>query len=688
MDKQNNVPVKKKAGQKKLKNSTEKHPDIDIKENWIRDFDPEILDILLKDQSSGKNIIWATDIYAEKGFAYECDKEITPELITGKLGQVIRPRIEKSKKEQKIRIKDKAEVFTPSWICNEMNNHLNDEWFGKKNVFNKSIDKTWKITKRKITFPKGQTWQDYVNLRVLEISCGEAPFLVSRYDTTTGEWLYVHDRIGALDRKLRVVAENTTCEKDWFEWALNAIKATYGYEWQGDSLLIARENILVSFEDFYKEKFQKKKAPKKYLKEVAQILSWNIWQMDGLKYVIPYSCMKTFALQECMFEQKEKIPCPGCARNDNSQHTGIYAKIMNWQTNKAIKFFKGEKRMKFDFVIGNPPYQEMNINNKMSRSVYPDFVRAAKKISTTFSLIMPARWMSGESGPYKETRGFIDEMIQGNHIKSFHLYPNSSELFSNVDIKGGVCFFVYNQNYSKDEVNYTLCNYGNIQQARVSFREAENIIIRFPELVSILKKSRNRSSGSMKTLVSSWNPFGFVSDLFIKNNEKVRRISETKQFDDDYLIYGLIKNKRTSRYIPHDALKKNVQAATRWKVFIPRANGSGAFGEVFSTPIIGTPMMICTDTFLQVGEFDIEIEARNLLKYVKTKYFRAMIGIKKTAVFNYKDCFEFIPLQDFTENSDIDWSKSVHEIDLQLYKKYGLNENEIAFIESHVKEMN
>ena len=343
--------------------------------------------------------------------------------------------------------------------------------------------------------------------------------------------------------------------------------------------------------------------------------------------------------------------------------------------------------MKFDVVIGNPPYQEMNENNKMSRSVYPDFVVSAKKISEIASLVMPARWMSGENGPYRETQGFIDKMLEGDHIKSFDLYPNSTDLFNNVDIKGGVCHFVWDKNYSNEEVNYTLCENGSKKNAKISFRIADNIIIRFPELISILKKSRNLFQFSMKTKVSSRNPFGFVSDLFVKNNEGVSRISENKEMDNDYLIHGLLKGKRVTRYIPNFELKKNIEGAKAYKVFLPRANGSGTFGEVFSTPMIGKPMMICTDTFLQVGEFKNLLEAENLLKYVKTKYFRAMMGIKKTAVFNYKDCFEFVPLQDFTSKSDIDWSKSIHEIDMQLYKKYGLDDNEIKFIETHVKEM-
>ena len=347
----------------------------------------------------------------------------------------------------------------------------------------------------------------------------------------------------------------------------------------------------------------------------------------------------------------------------------------------------GGDRMKFDAVVGNPPYQEMNDNNKMSRSVYPDFVRISKRVGKKSSLVIPARWTSGESGPYKETKDFIAEMINGDHLKKFILYPNSLDLFRNVDIKGGICFYLFDNDYSKDEIDYTLIENGIYKQSMMSFREAENIIIRFPELVSILKKSRNASSDSLKTLVSSRNPFDFVSDLFEKNNEGVSRISEEKICEDDYAVYGLLKLKRVIRYIPNAELKKNVQGAQLYKVFLPRANGSGVFGEVFSTPIIGTPMTVCTDTFLQVGQYDNMTEAENLLKYIKSKYFRTMVGIKKTAVFNYKDCFEFVPVQDFTSHSDIDWSKSLAEIDKQLYAKYDLNEEEIDFIETRVKTM-
>jgi len=651
---------------------------IDVLEQDIQNLSPYLLKILLQDKTTGHYIRWACDEYAAHGEDYTAEKEIFPALITGANTKIIQPRVAKSKEAQKSRTRKSAEVFTPSWICNEMNNLCDEEWFGRKDVFNTTCGHGWTASTGKIQFGENKgkkpEWQKYVDSRRLEITCGEAPFLVSRYDTTTGEVLPPEKRIGLLDRKLRVINENTTGEDEWFFWARRAYEATYGYEYQGDNLLLARENLLLTFRDNFFRHWQKQPSVQQ-LKQIANIIAWNVWQMDGLKECAPFG-----KADEAQFELFDDLP---------TLNFPIICRVQNWRSKKVYNFrdLKGEKAMKFDVIIGNPPYQEVNNSNKMSKSVYPDFVKSAKIISEKFSLIMPARWMSGENGPYRETQGFIDEMLDSNHLKSFCLYPNSSDLFNNVGIKGGVCYFLWDKGYSEDEVHYTLYENGTKKEAKLSFKIAENIIIRFPELISILKKSRNLSDGSMKTLVSSRNPFGFVSDLFVKNNEGVSRISENKISSDDYLVHGLLGGKRVIRYIPNSSLKKNIEGAKAYKTFLPRANGSGTFGEVFSTPMIGTPMMICTDTFLQVGAFNNLTEAQNLLNYIKTKYFRAMVGIKKTAIFNYKDCFTFVPLQDFTDKSDIDWSKPIPEIDKQLYAKYGLSEEEISFIETRVKPM-
>ena len=313
---------------------------VDIKENRILALDSTLLNILLKDNSSGKNIIWATDDYTQYDETYTKDRQITMFSVTGKNGTIIKPRVEKTKQEQLTRVRDKAEVFTPSWICNKQNNLIDNAWFGRKNVFNVEQEKMWTATQEKITFPTedGKTWQDYVKANRLEISCGEAPYLASRYDTVSGNTIPVKERIGLLDRKLRVVSENVDSEQEWYEWAKQAAKSVYGYEWQGDNILIARENLLFTFSDYYEDKFNKKPS-KDWLREIAEILSWNIWQMDGLKFVIPNSCKHGTETEAFLWgdETHEEV-CEGCKKNNPKKHNGIYCYVMDWETNKKVKF--------------------------------------------------------------------------------------------------------------------------------------------------------------------------------------------------------------------------------------------------------------------------------------------------------------------------------------------------------------
>lgn len=266
---------------------------VDISEtSWFRQT-PTLMELLLKDHTTQKNIFWATDSYASKGKGYKFFDEITIERITGENEGIIRPRCIKSKEEQTQRTKDKAEVFTPSWICNKQNNLIDNAWFGRENVFNKEIDEennahSWIPSSSPIVFPeeKGRGWKDYVRDTRLEITCGEAPYLTSRYDTITGEYIPIANRIGLLDRKLRIVSENMDTSGDWLEMAQEAYKNTYGYDWQGDNVLLARESLLMTFIENYIEKFGNSPM-KKSIEYIAYIVSWNIWQMDGLKFCLP-----------------------------------------------------------------------------------------------------------------------------------------------------------------------------------------------------------------------------------------------------------------------------------------------------------------------------------------------------------------------------------------------------------------
>ena len=278
---------------------------------------PEVVETLLLDHTTGRNIFWATHDYEELGSEYSYHSPILPHLVTGERGRVIRPRVLKSKEEQTGRAKEMAEVFTPSWLCNAQNNLVEEAWFAEK----------------------GKSWQDYVRTTVLEISCGEAPYLVSRYDATTGEPVPIEKRIGLLDRKLRLVSENTETNGDWLDWAQTAYKNTYGYEWQGDNLLIARENLLLTFMEYYEAKFHKQPLPKS-INYIAYIISWNLWQMDGLKGVVPGSCRDgvTEKIMTLFGEEEQTINCPGCQQDDIRRHNGTYCLIKDWGANKKIRF--------------------------------------------------------------------------------------------------------------------------------------------------------------------------------------------------------------------------------------------------------------------------------------------------------------------------------------------------------------
>jgi len=257
------------------------------------------------------------------------------------LTSIIKPRVEKSKEEQQKRIRGKAEVFTPSWICNKQNNLVDNAWFGRDNVFNIETENGWETIYDKVEFPDslGKTWQDYVKAKRLEITCGEAPYLTSRYDAITGSIIPVKDRIGLLDRKLRIVSENVNDEQEWYKWAKIAVQNSYGYDWQGDNVLLARENLLYAFAEAYEDKFEVPAIPE-YLIDIAKVLSWNIWQMDGIKYVVPNTCHDIVESKLTIFgEELTTSKCPGCTKGDHGQHNGIYARTYDWVDNHSIEFY-------------------------------------------------------------------------------------------------------------------------------------------------------------------------------------------------------------------------------------------------------------------------------------------------------------------------------------------------------------
>ena len=290
---------------------------IDISEENIRNSMPEILDILLIDRTTTtpkkiNNIIWANDNYQKYGVKqYAPTAQITAELITGAMDDLIKPRALKSNDLKKERTKSKAEVFTPSWIVKKQNDAVDE------NYIDDFLEK-------------------YVSRKWLEITCGEAPYMVSRYEMETGELIPIEDRVGFVDRKLRRINKEVSDKAEWQRLVELAYQSSYGFEWSGDSLLLARENLLYTYRDYYVDKWEEEPLLSLFLR-IANIISYNVFQMDGLKYIIPLSerieRIENYQLSlfdDEISEEFEVIP-------------GKRVKIMNWETNKMEYFDKGLK---------------------------------------------------------------------------------------------------------------------------------------------------------------------------------------------------------------------------------------------------------------------------------------------------------------------------------------------------------
>ena len=674
---------------------------IDILENRVLKETPGLLEVLLKDHTTQQNIFWATDSYAELGDGFRWHDSITVAAITGEHGGVIMPRVMKTRDEQQRRVKQMAEVFTPAWLVNKMNNAADEVWFGRQNVFNVPTEEGWIPTEEPVMMPKGKSWHDYVLATRLEITCGEAPFLTSRYDMISGVSIAIKTRMGMLDRKLRIVNEHCTGD-EWTRWALLALGSVYGFEWQGDNLLLARESLLASFSESYEQQFGHK-ADRATLMLAAEIIAWNVWQMDGLKGVVPASCRETRIMETDFFGETKVTsvsPCPGCEHDDITLHNGMRCCLRRWLpsetmtpnhfdynyteiiTKKYKTYHKNKYLMKFDFVIGNPPYQEETVGTS-DTPVYDRFMDASFVVSKKALLITPARFLFNAG---KTPSVWNKKMLNDEHFKVLDYYPVSDKVFSNTDIKGGVAVTYRDETQKLGPIG---------------------VFTTYPELNSIYKKvTSNMEQGGLTDLFYMQNKFK-LNTLYadypqykniIGSEGKERRLTaailyqldvftETQEKDEDVAIIGVINNKRVKRYIDRKYLDLEKTNLNKWKVLVPKSNGSGVLGEVLSTPLIAEPTMGYTQTFLGIGAFDNESEAQAAYKYIISKFARTMLGVLKITQDNPPEKWKYVPLQDFTNHSDIDWTKSVHEIDLQLYDKYGLSADERNFIETHVKAM-
>lgn len=682
-------------------------------EGFERRYSGRILETLLCDRTTGRNIIWADNEYEALGDGYMGDDEITVEKITGPNVNIIKPRIAKAVEQQSLRTKSRAEVFSPAWLCNQMNNDLDEVWFGRRDVFNTEIvadgsANTWMTTDDPIEFPKskGHGWRAYVEATRLEITCGEAPFVCSRYDAVTGDELPVSERVGFLDRKLRVVTEKTKTRKEWVRRALDALRATYGFEYQGDNLLIARINVLETFAEHLRNRWGS--GPQQdELEQAAWIVSWNFWQMNGFTDAVPTNKMDVEVESTLgTFEEPEPEPMQPSlfdlfddvfpdetteeTKEEEPKETVPLCVIYDWQNGKPFEFatLKGREAImgkKFYAVIGNPPYQEQNDDNNRQAPIYPAFMDSSYAIGERVELITPARFLF-DAG--QTAKAWNRKMLNDEHLRVMTYSADGASYFPGTDIKGGIA---------------------------VTYRDTTKVLgpigtfTSFPELNSIVNHVRSyvdaRSGRYMNSIVAPRGNYRFTPEFVADYPTVVDNLGKgtgnmfgsnvfsgragqafERPLQNSFRFLCRIDGKRSYRYVDRKYVQPN-DFADKFNVAISQANGRGAFGEALSTPELLLAGDCTTDTYLSVGCFATVAEADNLAKYIRSKFARALLGVKKVTQNTPPAVWAYVPVQNFTSDSDIDWTQSVADIDRQLYAKYGLDDNEIEFIESHVKEM-
>ncbi|MBD5432739.1 MAG: DEAD/DEAH box helicase family protein [Treponema sp.] len=350
---------------------------------------------------------------------------------------------------------------------------------------------------------------------------------------------------------------------------------------------------------------------------------------------------------------------------------------------KGEHLIKELEDMKFDTVVGNPPYQETMVGTS-DNPIYNYFYDAAFKLSDIVSLITPARYLYNAGKTPKE---WNEKMLNDEHLKVVLYEQDSSKIFPNTSIKGGLAITLRDANKNFGKIGF-FTNFPEVQSIlkKVKTENFETIadLVYAPESYRLSKKLHEEHP-KIKEKLSAGHDFDVTSNIFGKLDDLFTNEKPRDGFD--YIkIFGLDGTKRTSKYIRKDYVDPH-ENLMKYKVFVPKSNGTGAIGEVLSTPVIGHPVIGHTQTFISIGKFDTKEEAEACYKYIKTKFARVMLGTLKITQDNKKATWANVPLQDFTPNSDINWNKPIADIDRQLYKKYNLSEEEIAFIESKVKAM-
>ena len=666
-----------------------------------------VLDTLLKDKSTGKNIIWATDPPEElQTVMYEPVTDRS-QITTQQLGlthyEVVLPRMMKQTDTQQQRTRKKGEVFSPAWVCNKMNSALDADWFrglGAEETagqFTVELPQGWQTVETPVQFPvcKGKTpaWVQYVQSRRLEVTCGEAPFLASRYDAATGEMIPVARRIGILDRKLRVVSENAATEDEWRKYATHAVQSTYGYEYQGDNLLLARVNLLLTYAEHLQARWQCKPT-KEELQPIANIISWNLWQMDGLHLSVPGGKPQPEAEQLdlfSMFGAAEPQP-PTVSCKVKNWRKGSHGTAQNFETIQ-----EGSTSMKFDYVIGNPPYQEQTTSvvpktngQVRSKSIFQYFQIEADKIATKASvLIYPgSRWI------HRSGKGMADfglKQINDVTLRRIDFYPNSKEVFPGpVAIADGVSIVLKEKEKQTPRFDYVYHNNGECVSLEMDNPGETLIPLNPSDAVIVNKVEQFVNDNKLDYLhgkILSQKLFGIESDFVESNPNKVREYVSDADVDFSHEIKLFTNDKagkkgRAKWFVAdRNVVSTSVKYIDEWQVVVSSANAGGQKRDN-QIEIIDNHSAFGRAR-VALSSFTTKQEAVDFYNYARTYLVRFMFLMTDEALTSLG---KRVPdLMDYTENNPIiDFSAP---LDNQLYQLVGLKPAEIKHIEDTINNL-
>ena len=638
------------------------------------------------------------------------------------IGELI-PRCEKDAEIQQKRTTDKAEVFTPSWLCNSMINGIEECIFGNGNhPFNDETEtkdgtRSWK-TKTEPIFDETNDesdgkklqqatpkWKKYIGYRCLEVTCGEAPYLTSRYDTVTNEPIDKEDRIGLLDRKIRVVDENSTNGAERKRNIDKALSTIYGFEYQGDNLFLARINLLLTwYEAVINSKYDDMTFRTNDMNgwneidsliKAANTISKNVIQMDGITLTVPQREQggeePTIETGGSLFgligeTGNNNVNCADSMENAMP----VYACIYNH--NQRVTFHdlidgRGRQNMAFDFVISNPPYHKDGGGRKKI-PIYGKFIEdfSDPKIAKHATFVTPDGFVKGG----QQLEPLRRELVDNEYLSrvTFH----QDKIFKQ-SVKAAITTF--DNTKTHDTIEKTIVHEdGSIEHGVLDWQYRDVVINHDKESVKkIFAEKVKAGENNMSKLVTGWSPFGLKTACFRSYENQFLEHPDDKHFIK--MLVGTAKKggeKRDFYWVcPDDNFQRNegrsrdesihLENSEKWKITFPAAVGN--LDKKPARTLILSSGVIFTDKYLCFFVND-KNEAFNANKYFMSNFYRAGLASFMTNWMIYRNWHSLVPIQDFSNDSDIDWSGSLKSIDEQLYKKYGFTDDDIDAINRFV----